>query len=133
MSTPDDPHGIDARNEMGRQMTTGMLAGHHPRCQTRFSIFLGQPPNKCNCAWLEANPPGVVTAEIHASDCAPCTCGAGRAERLTDDQIADLIAAGIIDYLTCRDEQGMTHEEALEQVKSETAESVACARGECNH
>jgi hypothetical protein len=54
-------------------------------------------------------------------------------EPITDEQIADLIAAGIADYLTCRDEQGMTHDEAVEQVRSETAEAVACLRGECGH
>jgi hypothetical protein len=55
------------------------------------------------------------------------------AEPITDEQVADLIAAGVLDYLTCRDEQGMTHDEAIEQVRSETAEAVACLRGECGH
>ena len=52
---------------------------------------------------------------------------------LTRQMVEDLSAAAVVDYRTCREELGMTHEEAVEQVESETAEAVACARGECQH
>ena len=45
----------------------------------------------------------------------------------------DLSAAAAVDYRTCREELGMTHEEAVEQVIEQASESYECLAGECMH
>ena len=52
---------------------------------------------------------------------------------LTRQMVEDLSAAAVTDYRTCREELGMTHEEAVEQVIEQASESYECLAGECMH
>ena len=52
---------------------------------------------------------------------------------LTRQMVEDLSLAAVVDYRTCREEQGMTHEEAVEQVIEQASESYECLAGECKH
>lgn len=52
---------------------------------------------------------------------------------LTRQMVEGLSVAAVIDYRTCRETLGMTHEEAVEQVKEQAAESFECLAGECMH
>ena len=51
---------------------------------------------------------------------------------LTRQMVEDLSCAAVIDYRTCL-EQGMTHEDAVEQVIEQASESYECLAGECMH
>ena len=52
---------------------------------------------------------------------------------LTRQMVEGLSLAAVVDYRTCREEQGMTHEEAVEQVIEQASESYECLAGECMH
>jgi len=52
---------------------------------------------------------------------------------LTRQMVEDLSVAAVIDYRACREEQGMTHEDAVEQVIEQASESYECLAGECMH
>ena len=52
---------------------------------------------------------------------------------LTRQMVEDLSVAAVVDYRTCREELGMTHEEAVEQVIEQASESYECLAGECKH
>ena len=51
---------------------------------------------------------------------------------LTRQMVEDLSAAAVVDYRTCL-EQGMTHEDAVEQVIEQASEAYECLAGECMH
>ena len=51
---------------------------------------------------------------------------------LTRQMVEDLSLAAVVDYRTCL-EQGMTHEDAVEQVIEQASESYECLAGECMH
>jgi translation initiation factor 2 alpha subunit (eIF-2alpha) len=52
---------------------------------------------------------------------------------LTQQIVVDLSLEAVNDYRTLREEQGMDHEEAVEQILAQAAESYICLAGECNH
>ena len=52
---------------------------------------------------------------------------------LTRQMVEGLSAAAAIHYRDCCEALGMTHEEAVEQVKEQAAESYECLAGECMH
>lgn len=51
---------------------------------------------------------------------------------LTEQIVVDLSLAAVIDYLSAL-EEGSSHDDALDYVRSQAAESYVCLAGECNH